>query len=238
MLRVAFLLLILALLFYLSVLFRRLDSAQQKNLIKRFAVFGGVGLILLLVLSGRVNFIFAAFAALLPVVPRLFRFLMGAWPTLMPYFKRYQQNNLSSMQSRFIRLQINIITGELQGEVLTGEYEGQQLQKMTKEMLLSLLEQYKQQDAESAALLIAFLDAHYAGWSGAQANDHADNFRQPETKMNRKQACEILGVSESATKQDVIAAHKKLMQKMHPDKGGSVYLAQLINQAKDILLSN
>lgn len=236
MLRVVFILLILALLFYLSVLFRRLNFAQRNKLIKRLAIFCVLGIVVLLVLSGRVNFIFAAIAALLPVIPRLFRFIMGAWPALMPYFKRYRQNHLSSMQSRFIQLQINIITGELQGEVLAGEYKGQLLQKMTKEALLSLLEQCKQQDAESAALLIAFLDARHADWSNAKTGNNNDSFRQPETKMSKKQACEILGVPENSNKKQVIAAHKKLMQKIHPDKGGSVYLAQLINQAKDTLI--
>lgn len=54
--------------------------------------------------------------------------------------------------------------------------------------------------------------------------------------MSRKQACDILGIKEDASKEDIIKAHKRMMQKVHPDRGGSDYLAAQINQAKDTLL--
>lgn len=55
-------------------------------------------------------------------------------------------------------------------------------------------------------------------------------------KMTAEQAREILGVPASATREEIIKAHKRMMQKVHPDRGGSDYLAAQINQAKDTLL--
>ncbi|MEN8236171.1 MAG: DnaJ domain-containing protein [Pseudomonadota bacterium] len=55
-------------------------------------------------------------------------------------------------------------------------------------------------------------------------------------KMTRAEAYEILGLNSSASRSEIIAAHRRLMLQMHPDKGGSTYLATKLNQARDILL--
>jgi DnaJ-class molecular chaperone len=54
--------------------------------------------------------------------------------------------------------------------------------------------------------------------------------------MNREQACDVLGLNSSPNDSEVIEAHRRLMQKLHPDKGGNAYLAQQLNEAKRVLL--
>ena len=54
--------------------------------------------------------------------------------------------------------------------------------------------------------------------------------------MARAEALEILGLETGATKEQIIDAHRRLIQKRHPDRGGSSYLAARINQAKDLLI--
>lgn len=189
-------------------------------------------LLLILVLTGRLNWLIAAIGALLPLLPRAAKLILGMWPALLPYFRRYQQNRQSSMQTRFVRLQIDMLSGELQGDVLEGEFKDQKLQLMSVEQLKQLFEECKQEDEPSAALLVAYLERTHPEWQG-----HSGPYEYTASSaMSEQQARDILGVSVSASKSEIIKAHKRLVQKLHPDKGGSDYLAQQINLAKTTLL--
>lgn len=129
-------------------------------------------------------------------------------------------------------------SGELDGLVLEGGYVGKRLSELSLEQLIELFEECQRADAESAALLQAYLDrTHGDAWhdevaAGAAQADHPPSGSQ----MSRQEACAVLGVADDATREQIIHAHRRLMQKLHPDRGGSTYLAAKINQAKDILL--
>ncbi len=70
-------------------------------------------------------------------------------------------------------------------------------------------------------------------WLQRRGRDGAGDGAMPETV---EQAYRILGLQPGATREEIIAAHRRLMQKVHPDRGGSDFLAAQINRAKEILL--
>ncbi|MEL6921265.1 MAG: DnaJ domain-containing protein, partial [Pseudomonadota bacterium] len=94
-------------------------------------------------------------------------------------------------------------------------------------------------DAESAQLLEAYLDRRMPSWrDDAQPNAGAGQASPAQSgAMTEQEAYQILGLEPSATLAEIRKAHRRLMQSVHPDVGGSEFLAQRINEAKDFLLT-
>ncbi len=75
-------------------------------------------------------------------------------------------------------------------------------------------------------------------WRGKQIEGEAgERITPPAKSMTHAEALSVLGVSTEANVGDVKAAHKKLIAQIHPDKGGTDYLAAKINEARDLLLA-
>ena len=54
--------------------------------------------------------------------------------------------------------------------------------------------------------------------------------------MSQEEAYQILGLQPGAKSEEIIRAHRTLMKRIHPDQGGTNYLAARVNEAKDTLL--
>jgi hypothetical protein len=88
-------------------------------------------------------------------------------------------------------------------------------------------------------LLAAYLDRRYPRWGEHPEDDTAAGRRSPAPpsgKMTEQEAYQILGLQPGASAEDVARAHRALIKKLHPDQGGSTYLAARVNEAKDVLL--
>lgn len=145
--------------------------------------------------------------------------------------------NTSSVRSAALEMQLNHETGEMNGVVLAGQFEGSMLDDMSRENLLTLLDEVRQ-DGESLALLDAYLDRRFPAWRedtefDAGAGQTGSSGSGP---MSEEEAYEVLGLSSGASADDIRKAHRRLMKRAHPDSGGSTFLAAKINEAKDVLL--
>jgi hypothetical protein len=124
----------------------------------------------------------------------------------------------------------------MDGTVLQGAWKGRRLSELSVESLLDLLAECRVSDPDSAQILEAYLERARPEWreKAGEAKPRAE--APPSASMSREEAYRILGLEPGADEVAVREAHRRLMMKMHPDIGGSSYLAAKINQAKDLLL--
>lgn len=224
------------------------SSQQLRHTLSRLALYTGIAVVIVLALSGRLHWLAAVVAALIPFLQRLSPLLRYA-PFAHQAYRHYQRQKsatappppgqTSSVSARFIQMTLNHSDGSIDGVILEGPYRERRLSELKLEQLLECLRQWRVNDEESVRLLSAYLDQTYGvEWHQADtsASSTDSNGDQRPTGMSEDEALAILGLSPPVTREAIITAHRRLIQKLHPDRGGSNYLAVKINQAKDLLL--
>jgi hypothetical protein len=163
--------------------------------------------------------------------------LLGWLPFGVSGFSRAGKAKTSGQTSRvrstYFEMELDHDTGAMRGRVLAGPQQGQALEALDVATLAGLLTDV---DEESRALLMAYLDRREPGWrEHADGDTGARRSAASSGKMTEQEAYQILGVEPGASERDISRAHRTLMKKLHPDQGGSTYLAARINEAKEIL---
>jgi hypothetical protein len=144
-------------------------------------------------------------------------------------------SRISRMRSAYLEVELDHESGVMRGRVLAGRYQGVVLDALDRRTLVELLGQI---DGDSRQLLLAYLDRREPGWREDTQRDAAAGSGRRATssgKMTEEEAYQILGLQAGASAQDVARAHRSLMKKLHPDQGGTTYLAARVNEAKDVL---
>jgi DnaJ-domain-containing protein 1 len=163
--------------------------------------------------------------------------LLGWLPWSIPGFGARTQKTsgqTSRVRSAFVEMELDHDSGAMRGTILGGRHAGQSLDALDVATLTALLPQI---DEESRALLMAYLDRREPVWRDhAQGGADAGSPSGVGGKMTEEEAYQILGLQNGASVADIGRAHRALMKKLHPDQGGSTYLAARVNEAKDILI--
>jgi hypothetical protein len=236
---------------YISVGYiRTLKREQRKKVGAKIGVLGSIATLILLTVTGKLYLLAALGTGLVLIVKRLFPFLR-----YFPLFKglyqkaKTSQNSGSSkhstVETSLLRMTLDHESGEIDGELLTTVSEGKYLSEFGLSQLTSLYILADKQYPDSIEVLAAYLDRKYGSdWreaanAGNASEDSEQNSRGSDNdEMTVVKAYAVLGLNDNATEEEVITAHRKLMLKLHPDRGGSNYLAAKINQAKDLLVSS
>lgn len=145
----------------------------------------------------------------------------------------------SKVRSHHFEMELDHDSGDVSGSVISGNFAGRDLMSIGEDEMRDLLREVSG-DPDSLSLLETWLDANRAGWREyfAQGSEQERQSQSAEPQMDENQALDILGLKPGASAADIKAAHHRLLKAVHPDQGGSNFLAARINAAKDFLLKN
>jgi DnaJ-like protein len=217
---------------------RLLALANPRKLAAGMRIAGGIALLLaaavLLVRVPPLAIPFAFFGFALLGLP------LGSWfGSSSPFWSsRKSPGRKSDVRTDTLEMELDHDSGHMEGRCLTGRFAGRTLSSLSDDELLLLLEELRATDAQGAALIEAYLDRRAQGWREKDdaAKERARAPRGGRIRLTREEAYEVLALKKGASDEEIRAAHRKLMMKLHPDQGGSTYLAARINEAKDVLL--
>lgn len=223
-------LLILLLLLWAARSFAKADPRQLATMLKAIGGVLALGLATFLALRGQLFIAIPLAAAGLS--------LLGWMPWSIPGFGdriNKSPGQTSRVRAPAVEMELDHDSGAMAGRILAGRYEGATLDSLDVPTLVSLLGEF---DSESRSLMLAYLDRREPGWrEDAQGDFATGQGGAPRSgKMTEEEAYQILGVEPGASADDIGRAHRSLMKKLHPDQGGSTYLAARVNEAKEILL--
>ncbi len=146
---------------------------------------------------------------------------------------------VSRIRTAALSVEIELQSGIMQGEVLAGPSMGRTLASLSQEELFAFMKLCVSSDPLASGLLEQYLDRRFPGWrEDIEFDLYARQAAATQsTVMTAQEAYQILGLETGATADDVRGAYRALMKKLHPDHGGTTYLAARINEAKEVLLS-
>lgn len=202
----------------------------------------------LLAATGRLHWLVALGAAVFPFLRRLLA-IMPFWQLLRRFAPMAGQTfsqaqgaggtsapEHSEVQTGDLRMTLHHASGEMDGEVLVGPHQGRKLSDMDLDDLNALRASLR--DTQSAPLLDTYMERRFGSpQDGAEhQGDQGAGPAGSESQMTESRALEVLGLEPGASEQDIVDAHRRLMQRLHPDRGGSTFLAATLNEAKRVLL--
>ncbi|WP_169453518.1 DnaJ domain-containing protein [Pleomorphomonas oryzae] len=200
-------------------------KADIDALARNYALLAGLGVVAALAVTGRVAFAVVGAAI-----------LMGLHRSGMLGSFRGTRRGQPVLRSPMVEVVVN--GSAIGGRVVGGAFRGRDLNRLGGAELSSLYAETAR-DGRSRATLEIYLDRRMPGWREDMQGEAASRSRRAANagSMSEEEAYEILGLQKGAGEADIRAAHRRLMKRVHPDQGGSTFLAVRINQAKDRLLS-
>ncbi len=224
---------------------RNQPPGQRKPAIIKLVLAAGMLMLVVLAVTGRLYLLVGLLAFLWPLLRRVLpSILMGRMSGAGRGDAKAKPGNQSHVSSDILNMTLDHDSGTMSGEILKGPMAGRALADLGESDFIGLLQYCRDHDEDSARLLETYLDRRFGdSWrtDDPDGDDSEGNSERENSDsggpLTESEALDILGLEAGASRDEVILAHRRMMQKMHPDRGGSNYLAARVNEAKERLLS-
>jgi len=220
----------LAVLLFLAHWLANLPTSPFKRILKLFlSVIIGVGALLLLLRIG-LSPIITGLLALAPAI-------MGLWSRFRRFnsAKKRTSGQSSHVSSEWLDMALDHDSGGITGIIRKGPHKGTSLDALNKRQINDFAAECAS-DPDSVRLLAAYIKKRFGNeFSEEQSQDDSGKTSRSSV-ITRDEALSILGLHDPVSKDEVNAAYKRLISKVHPDAGGNAFLAARVNEARDILL--
>lgn len=193
--------------------------------------------VVILTLMGKMHWIGAALTGLLVAARQMLPLLIRFLPMLgsLRGGGASAAGKQSEVASRILKMTLDHDSGDLSGVILEGPYKDWLLHELDRQQLDELMAYCQHEDTDSVQLLSSYVEQRFPG-DADHSEQRAHSANTHASGLNRAEALALLGLEDDASDDDIVAAHRTLIQKLHPDRGGNDYLAAKINEAKDFLL--
>ncbi len=219
-------------------------SQERRQRLNRLLLIGIVLILLSRALPGLFGLVVPLIAALIAGLARLLPVLIRYAPLLHRFWLSWRQQSgatasqrpeYSAIKTRFLSLHLNHFGQPISGTVISGTFAGRPIASLSKDELAQLMKECSS-DRQSLLLLQLLIKQSHGSHSSHRYSSRSHRKPGTSAQMSVEQAYKILGLRKNASRKEIIAAHRRLMQKAHPDHGGSDELAAQINAARDVLL--
>ncbi len=194
------------------------------------AVTAAALVFVVLLASGRLGLGFAELGGIAPLLIRGYRLWRRQQPASAP------PPRVSEVETDYLRMTLDHDAGTMSGTVRRDRFEGRDLGELNRSELVALWRECRAADAQGASLMETYLDRLMPDWRTAAAGAGQRAAAAPGDAMTTAEALAILDLKPGAGEAEIREAYHRLMLKLHPDQGGSTYLAAKLNRAREVLL--
>ncbi len=226
---------VLFLIFWFSQKLKSMPLKKRRATVIQIVFWSVIIFTLVAAFTGRIHWLGALAAGIFGIA----KFSLTYLTRFLPFLNLVgRHGNFSNpvFKTQYLELSIDLQNGQISGSVISGPCAGKNITQLSHADLAELESYYKEKETRSY-YLIRVIKQRVGAQKQQDKQDKQANYSQVGDP-SPQEAQQILGLGDKPSKEEIIKAHKQLIQKLHPDRGGNDYLASRVNQAKDVLLKH